>query len=491
MEQVIVGLDIGTTKIACFIGKKGSVRGKAQIIGYGRTDSVGVEHGVVINIMQTADSIRRAVRMASEQADYEVSEVYVGVAGQHIKSLKSSGSTMVPEDHRLILQEDVDRLRDEQNRLIMGVGDEIIHVMPQNYIVDNEPLPNEISPVGVPGKCLKANFHIITGNTTNLNNIKLSIEEAGLKVKGLVLEPIASALAVLDDRDKGAGVALVDVGGGTTDVAIFTDGNIRHTSVLPLAGNSITEDIRRGCNILKTQAESLKTKFGSCLPSNVSEDEVISIPGIRNQPSREISRKRLAGIINSRVKMILEQVEYEFQLAECKDELHAPIALTGGGSKLQHFSELCSLMTGVDSRIGSPIEHLEQAQAVAGSNLRPPKLAEIDHPMYATVIGLVLYGLAMVDDTNASAPEVEAEPAQAPQNIKEEDKTQPASRNTDDIFAGLDDLHPEPPVVVPAPSPVVPESKEEPSDRKEKKPRIGHHLQEYFKRFLTDDDADE
>lgn len=438
MKNIIVGLDIGTTKIACFIGRPGSKPGKAQVIGFGKTESVGVEHGIVINIMQTADSIRKAVRQASEQAGFEVKEVYVGIAGQHIKSMQSQGTTVIPPDHKLITQEDVDKICEEQNRIMMGPGEEIIHIIPQSYIVDNEVLPSEISPVGVAGKCLKANFHIITGNTININNIRLSIEEAGLKVKGVVLEPIASALATLDSRDKNAGVALVDIGGGTTDIAVFCDSNIRHTSVLPMAGNSITEDIRKGCNILKGQAESLKTKFGSCLPSNTSQDEVISIPGIRNQPPREISRKTLAGIIHSRIQLILEQIEYEIQLSNCKDELHAPITLTGGGSKMQDLVPLCEFITGLDCRIGTPDEHLEEVAPDNNSNMRPPKLTEIADPMYATCVGLLLYGLEHTQLEKETVEENNAEVSTPKQ--EEQHSGNHTATDSNDIFGDLDNI---------------------------------------------------
>lgn len=392
MSNIIVGLDIGTTKIACFIGRKGE-NDKIEILGYGKTESVGVERGVVKNITFTADSIRKAVAEASNQANVDVDEVYVGIAGQHINSIQSQGSVMIPTDHRLITEEDVKHLIEDQNSIMMQPGEEIIHIFPQTFIVDNEPLSNEVSPVGVAGKCLKANFHIITGNTTNIQNIKYSVEDAGLKIKEIVLEPIASAYAVLNDIDKDAGVALVDIGGGTTDIAIFSQGIIRHTSVLPLAGNAITEDIRKGCSILKGQAESLKTKFGSCLPSNVSQDDIVTIPGIRNQASREISMKTLAGIIKARVQVILEQIAYEIELSGYDKNLLAGIVLTGGGARTKHIREFSELITKTNTRIGSSNEHIENS---------PEELA---HPMYATGIGLVLYGIDMEEQSDKESPE--------------------------------------------------------------------------------------
>lgn len=380
-KDIIVGLDIGTTKIACFIGKRGE-NGKVCILGYGKTPSKGVERGVVKNIKSTSESIMKAVETASEQAGVSVSEVYVGIAGQHIKSIQSMGSIMIPPEHKFIEQEDVDQLIEQQHNIALGPGEDIIHVFPQSFAVDGEDISSEVGPVGVAGKQLKANFHIVTGNTLNLLNISDSVERAGLKIKGVVLEPIASAMAVLDDNDRDAGVALVDIGGGTTDIAIFHDSIIRHTSVLPLAGNAITFDIKEGCKILKNQAETLKTRFGSCLPQNVNENDVISIPGIRSQPPREISMKTLAGIIKARTETILEQVDYEIKKSHLDKHLIAGIVLTGGGAQLRHIKELTEYITGIDTRIGLPDEHLEK-----GTD------KEIINTMYATGIGLVLYGI--------------------------------------------------------------------------------------------------
>ena len=384
MNKYIVGLDIGTTKIACFIGEQ-AANGKIRIAGIGKTESVGVEHGVVRNVRSAADSIRKAVADASEMAKYDVEEVYVGIAGQHIKSQANQGSIMIPESHRLIEQADVDQLIENQYRVLLAPGEEIIHVFPQSYIVDNEPLGPDIPPVGVAGKCLAANFHIVTGNIVNLRNIRDAVQAAGLRVKDVVLEPIASAYAVLDDGDKNAGVALVDIGGGTTDIAIFHEGIIRHTSVLPLAGKVITNDIRESCKILQHQAESLKVRFGSCMPTSVNQDDIISIPGIRNQAPREISVKTLAGIIKSRMQLILEQVGYEIQLSGFERQLIAGVVLTGGGANLKNIREFSEFITGIDSRIGTPDEHIDKENSIDFEDLR--------HPMYATGVGLVIYGL--------------------------------------------------------------------------------------------------
>lgn len=396
-NEIIVGLDIGTTKIACFVGMRGE-NGKVKILGFGKTESIGVEHGVVKGITQTADSITKAVNEAADQANVDIDEVWVGIAGQHIKSNPSHGSIMIPQDHTLIEQEDVERLIEEQYNIQLPPGEEIIHVFPQQFIVDREPLSRDIPPVGVAGKNLEADFHMVTANVQNLQYIKYAVERAGLKIKGVVLEPVASAKAVLDDSDRDAGVAMVDIGGGTTDVAVFHDGIIRHTSVLPLAGNAITNDIREGCNILKKQAESLKIKFGSCLVQAVSENDVISIPGIRSQAPREIYVKTLAGIINARAKMIMEQVDYEIQLSGYHKKLIAGVVLTGGGAQLKNIKDLCELITTTDTRIGIPNEHLDPESV---------SFADLAHPMYATGIGLVLYGLEKAEEAYDGTEEEE------------------------------------------------------------------------------------
>lgn len=447
MSKYIVGLDIGTTKIACFIGERAE-NGKIKILGFGKTESVGVERGIVRNIRDTADSIRRAVADASEMAKVPVEEVYVGIAGQHIKSRSNQGSVMIPDDHRQIEREDVDRLIGDQYRIMLDPGEEIIHVFPQTYTVDNEPLPADIDPVGVAGRNLTANFHIVTGNAANVSNIRDAVRDAGLRIKGVVLEPIASAHAVLDGGDKDAGVALVDIGGGTTDIAIFQDGIIRHTSVLPLAGNVITNDIRENCKILKHQAESLKIKFGSCLTTSTNPDDIIAIPGIRNQAPREISVRTLAGIIKARMQTLLEQVQYEIQLSGFERQLIAGVVLTGGGARMKNIKELCEFTTGIDSRIGTPDEHLDEHLDKQGSVTFED--FDFSHPMYATGIGLVIYGILeaeeqerLVAQNETGEPEtetVETEPEETSEKKKEKRKKKPADGTKPGLGKSINDF---------------------------------------------------
>ena len=455
--EIIVGLDIGTTKIACFVGVRGENE-RVKILGFGKTESTGVEHGVVKNIKDAADAIRRAVDEASEQANVDIDEVWVGIAGQHIKSRPSQGSTPIPADHVLIEQEDVDRLIGDQYNTMLEPGEEIVHIFPQQYYVDNEALSRDVFPVGVAGKVLKADFHMVTGNAQNLRYIKYAVERAGLKIKGVVLEPVASAKAVLDDSDRDAGVAMVDIGGGTTDIAIFHEGIIRHTSVLPLAGNAITNDIREGCNILRKQAESLKVKFGSCLVQAVSENDVISIPGIRSQAPREIYVKTLAGIINARTKMIMEQVDYEIKLSGFGKKLIAGVVLTGGGAQLKNIKDLCALVTATDTRIGIPNEHLEPDSV---------NYNELMHPMYATGIGLVLYGLE-----TAEAKEAKVEPG-----AKKEEK------NGFDLFADMDKMPPAPPAPQPVDEEPVAKAKKK---KKEEDESFGKAISRFFNKVFDE-----
>lgn len=471
-NEIIVGLDIGTTKIACFVGMRVE-SGKVKIMGFGKTDSKGVEHGVVKSVTDTAESIRRAVSEAADQADVDIDEVWVGIAGQHIQSRPSHGSVMIPPDHRLIEQEDVDRLIKEQYNTLLQPGEEIIHIFPQQYIVDREPLSREISPVGVVGKNLEADFHMVTANTQNLQYIKYAVQDAGLTIKGVVLEPVASAKAVLDDSDRDAGVAMVDIGGGTTDIAIFYDGIIRHTEVLPLAGNAITNDIRQGCNILKKQAESLKIKFGSCLVSAVSENDVIAIPGIRSQSPREIYVKTLAEIINARTRMILEQVDYSIKVSNFHKKLIAGIALTGGGAQLKNIKDLCELITATDTRIGVPNEHLDISSVA---------FDELAHPMYATGIGLVLYGIEQAEHERDG---IEGDDEDILNNM---DGLKPADDVDDghvDIFKDMGNLKP---ADEPAPEK---NKKDEKTEKKPKKRLFDIHLKQYFDKVFGETGIDD
>lgn len=400
-KEYAVGLDIGTTKIVAIIGCKNEY-GKIQVIGVGKSQSLGVKRGVVNNITQTIDSIRRAVEEAEIDSGLKISNVVAGIAGQHIKSLHHSDYITRERIEEVISDEDIERLKGQVKNLHMLPGEEIIHVIPQDYKVDTQ---SEISePVGMYGSRLEANFHVVVGEIASIKNISRCIRDANLNMASISLEPIASSEAVLSIEEKEAGVALIDIGGGTTDLAIFKDGIIRHTAVIPFGGNVITEDIKEGCSIIERQAELLKVKFGSAWPGENRDNEVVSIPGLRGRDPKEITLKNLSKIIHARVVEIMNQVYGEIKNYghdDQKKKLIAGIVLTGGGSQLKHLKQLVEFITGMDTRIGYPNEHL------AGNS--DPKIAS---PLYATSVGLLMQAIEL-KTTDAEEPEEEEESKKA------------------------------------------------------------------------------
>ena len=376
--EIVVGLDIGTTKIACLVGRK-TDHDKIEILGIGKSPSLGVTRGVVSNIEKTVQSIRSAVEEAEAKSGIEINVVNVGIAGQHIKSLQHRGMITRDSIDEEISQKDVDELIDDMYKLVMMPGEEIIHVLPQEYIVDRQPGIKD--PIGMSGVQLEANFHIITGQMAAARNIFKCVHKAGLEVAELILEPLASSSAVISEEEKEAGVALVDIGGGTTDIAIFHDGIIRHTAVIPFGGNVITEDIKEGCTIMHRQAELLKTKFGSAVTQTSQENEVVCIPGLRGRDPKEISVMNLANIINARMSEILEHIYFEIKNSGYEKKLIGGIVVTGGGSQLKHLNQLIEFTTGMDSRVGYPNEHLS-----SNTNIN------VTSPLFATGVGLVAKG---------------------------------------------------------------------------------------------------
>ncbi len=378
-EGIIVGLDIGTTKIAVIVGRKNEY-GKIEILGYGKVPSIGVKRGVVANIDNTVQSIKDAVAEAAAKSGVNIKYVNVGIAGQHIKSMQHRGSMIREDSETEISQADIEKLCNSMYNLNMNPGEEILDVIPQEFSIDGE--HGITMPKGGIGSNLEANFHIIIGQTAAAKNIYRCVRKAGLEVVELILEPIASAEAVLCEDEKEAGVVLVDIGGGTSDIAIFHGGIIRHTAVIPLGGEIITEDIREGCSIIKKHAEQLKVKFGSAMARENREEEIVSIPGTRGKPAKEISLKNLASIIQARMEEIIEHIYYEIKNSGYEKKLIEGIVLTGGGAHLKHVAQLTEFITGLDTRIGYPNEHL-------ASDV-PPEMAS---PMYATGIGLVIEGI--------------------------------------------------------------------------------------------------
>ncbi|HAA15835.1 MAG TPA: cell division protein FtsA [Cytophagales bacterium] len=384
-DKIVVGLDIGTTKICAIVGRKNAY-GKLEVLGMGKAVSDGVVRGIVSNIDKTIQGIERAIQEAEEQSGINIRVVNVGIAGQHIKSFMQPGSyTRQSQDDDEITVEDVTRMTQDMYRMVTPPGTEIIHVMPQDYTVDYEDGIKD--PVGMSGVKMEADFHIITAQTNAINNLNKCVRRGGLDSEQLVLEPLASSLAVLSDEEKEAGVCLVDIGGGTTDIAIFYDGIIRHTAVIPFGGNIITEDIKHGCMVMQHQAELLKTKFGKAISEEANPNEIVSIPGLRNRPPKEVSVKNLAHIIEARMQEIIEMVHTEILASGYSDRLAGGIVVTGGGSQLSGVKQLMEYMTGLDVRLGHPNEHLGKG-----------KIEVVKSPMYATAIGLVLTGFRALDD---------------------------------------------------------------------------------------------
>ena len=381
-NKISIGLDIGTTKIVAMIGRRNEY-GKVQILGVGKSKSLGVHGGVVNNITQTIQSIQQAVNEAELSADCKIESVTVGIAGQHIRSLQHSDYITRTNSELVIDEDDIDRLINQVHKLVMLPGEEIIHVLPQEFKVDGQAEIKE--PVGMYGGRLEANFHVVVGQVSSIRNIGRCVKSAGLDLEGITLEPLASANAVLSFEEKEAGVALIDIGGGTTDLAVFKDGIIRHTAVIPFGGNVITDDIKEGCSIIEKQAELLKIKFGSAWPGENKENEIVSIPGLRGRDPKEITLKNLSKIIHARTVEIIEQVYLEIKNyghEEQKKKLIGGIVLTGGGSQLKHIKQLVEYITGMDTRVGYPNEHL------AGDTDK-----DVTIPLFATAVGLVLDGL--------------------------------------------------------------------------------------------------
>ena len=380
--NISVGLDIGTTKIVALVGKKNEFN-KVEILGMGKSKSLGVHRGVVNNITQTIQSIQQAVEEAKIDSKQEIDDVVVGIAGQHIRSVQHSDYITRENPEEVIDEEDIQKLIQQVYKLVMLPGEEIIHVLPQEYKVDGQGEIKE--PIGMHGGRLEANFHVVVGQVSSIKNIGRCIKSAGLNMANITLEPLASSEAVLSYEEKEAGVALIDIGGGTTDLAIFKDGIIRHTAVIPFGGNVVTEDIKEGCSIIEKQAELLETKFGSAWPGENRDTEIVSIPGLQGRDPKEISLKTLSKIINARVVEIIEQVFLEIKnygYNEQKKKLIAGIVLTGGGSQLKHLKQLVEYITGMDTRVGYPSEHL------AGDTQE-----SVSSPLFATAVGLLMNAL--------------------------------------------------------------------------------------------------
>lgn len=379
-QPIIVGLDIGTTKVVAIAGRKNEF-GKLEILGFGEAKSNGVQHGMVLNINQTISAIEDAMKNCyASNPELNIKEVYVGVAGHHIKSLQTRGDRVRTATEEVIRQNEIEQLIDDQYKTYIPAGDQIIDVIPQEYTVDN--FQNITDPIGRTGVKIGANFHIITGDRNAIKNINRSVESTGLRVKDLMLQPLASSAAVMSEQDIEAGIAILDIGGGTTDLAVFYEGILKHTAVIPFGGENITNDIKMGLGVLKSHAEQMKLQFGSALVDAAHNNAFIKIPSLRGLPSKDISVKNLAGIIQARMSEILAFVTFHLKQVGLDNKmLNGGIVLTGGGSQLKHLIQLTEYVTGLNARIGYPNEHL------TGNHIEG-----MEKPMYATCIGLILKG---------------------------------------------------------------------------------------------------
>ena len=389
-----VGLDIGTTKIVAIVGRKNE-RGMIELMGVGRSKSLGVHRGIVSNIAQTIKSIRAAVEEAEKSAKVPIKKVTVGIAGKHIRSLQHSDYIMRENPEAYITEDDIEKLKAQANKLVMLPGEEIIHALPQEYKVDSTEVQE---PVGMEGKRLEAKFHVVVGQMGAIKNVVRCVKEAGLEMEALTLEPLASSEAVLTQDEKESGVAIVDIGGGTTDIAVFKDNVIRHTCVIPYGGGIVTEDIKEGCSIIEKHAEQLKVKFGSALPELEKDNISVAIPGLHGKQDKEISLKSLSKIINSRMEEILELVNTELKgygAYERSRKLIAGIVLTGGGSNLKHLRQLANYITGFESRIGYANEYVAN-----------DKEGYLNGPEYATGIGLLMESLRVNEKTEKEQEEI-------------------------------------------------------------------------------------
>lgn len=419
-NNILAAIDIGTTKIVTIAGRM--VDNKLEIIGMSKTPSKGVKRGVVLNIEEAVNAIRYTVDEVQKQIGFRIKEAYVGIAGQHITSLQNRGYILRDSYEEEITKGDTDKLLAEMYKISIQPGEEIIHVIPQSYVVDNE--TGVKNPIGMFGKRLEGNYHIVIGQTSSARTIERCVNRVGIHVKKMILEPLASAVAVLTDDEIEAGVALVDIGGGTTDIAVYYDDIIKHTAVIPFGGNVITRDVMEGCSILNKHAELLKIQYGSALGDLAEEAKVVAVPGISGRDPKEVSIKSLAYIIQSRMEEIIDGIVFQLEGSDCLEKLTAGIVLTGGGSQLRHLPQLVKFRTGLDVRMGMP-----------NVNVNNAGLKEVNHPMYSTSVGLLYKGFENKSpETVQEQPAKMPEPEYAPGNAEDKNPVQKPPRKFSNIL---------------------------------------------------------
>jgi cell division protein FtsA len=374
VRNLIVGLDIGTSKVSTLVGEV-TPDGQIQVVGFGTESSRGLKRGVVVNIEATVESIGEAVRKAEQMADYPIRSVYAGIAGSHIRSLNSHG--IVAIQNQEVAQSDVDRVIDAARAVAIPADQKILHILPQEFIIDNQDGIRE--PVGMSGVRLEAKVHMVTGAVSAAQNIIKCVQRCGLEVSDIILEQLASSQAVLTEDEKELGVCLVDIGGGTTDIAVFTDGAIRHTAVIPIAGDQVTNDVAVALRTPTQSAEEIKLKYACALTELASAEEWIEVPGVGDRPGRRISKKALAEVVEPRYEELFTLVKAELRRSGFEDLIAAGIVLTGGAANVANCLDLAEMVFKMPVRLGLPYATTGLPEMVANS-------------MYATSVGLLLYG---------------------------------------------------------------------------------------------------
>jgi len=390
MDNIVVGLDIGTTKV-CAIVAGTDEHGRMNILGVGRSPSDGITRGVVTHIDRTMNSIMAAITEAESSSGVKVRSVIVGIAGDHIQSFQSRGVIGISGPDHEVTQADIDRLIEDTKRVALPSDRKIIHVIPQEFIIDGQ--DGIYDPVGMSGVRMEANVHIITGLVSAAQNIYKCVQRAGLEVSDMVLEPLASSYAVLDEEEKEVGIALIDVGGGTTDLAVFEERTIRHTAVIGIAGKKVTDDIRKGLGVLNDQAERLKREHGTAFVPSVVNNEPIVLPGVGGRAPLEIDSRLLAQIIQPRMEEIFEIAALEIKRSGYARHLSGGVVLTGGGALVKGAAELAREVLDMPVKVGIP-------SGFSGGLVR-----EISNPAYATAVGLVYYGMKHQEHVHTAGPQ--------------------------------------------------------------------------------------
>lgn len=389
-NQVVVGLDIGTTKICAIVGTRNE-NGKIHILGIGKSPSLGgVREGMVQNFAKTAEAIKKAVADATKMSNHSIDAVYVGIAGRHIKSFTQHFSQYRKDPNEEITFDELEQMRLNMYRLNTGLGNKIIHVLPQEFEVDGN---KSDDPEGMAGTELEVYYHIITGQISAAENIKRCVERCHIQVEDIVVEPIASAKSVLTEDEMKAGVAILDIGGGTSDLAIFHDGRIRHTKVIPIGGQLITQDIMEAFMVMEEHAENMKVKYGNAFPDSTKPNEVIVVPGINGRAPKQVSTRNLSKVINARLMELFSLVDQEIRSSQYMNKLTAGLVVTGGGAELKNIVQILEFCTALDVKIGYPNQHITKGM-----------VSEVKSPMYATGLGLVMYGLEKLDPLQIPQP---------------------------------------------------------------------------------------